>query len=343
MTKNYDAWKISISDFKEQKNNYDKLVFFSRFGLLAPSSHNSQPWEFEIDEKKLSIQIFKSTKRILPVGDPKDTLSYISIGCAIENIIIAADFFGFTAQVMYENDPENNLCATIQFTESNKQSSELGHLFHQIEKRIVNRGKYEDRIPADDFLKKIQQLYPGDYRIVFIKDPQTISLVGNIVNQASIELMDSRTFRKELSKHVKNNFTKSHVGIPAFGMGINNAISLLVPLLARFVNLDKLSEKQNAKLFARHTPVIAVILSREDGKKDKIISGNLYEKTSLYSISEDIKTSPWGGIIVHEELREKLRQILKTEFYPQFLFRMGYNKKDPRHSPRLLVDSVLKK
>jgi hypothetical protein len=343
MKKNYDAWKISVFDFKNQKTDYEKLLFFLNFGILAPSSHNSQPWEFKLDEKKLSIYVFKSKIRSLPTGDPNNDLGYISIGCTIENIITAADYFGYSTHITYEESTDTDLCATLQFTQDHEQILDNKHLVHQISKRVVNRGKYESKNPNDDFLKKIKQLSTENYKIILIQDPKDISPVAEIVNDASIKLMDSPLFRKELSNHVKNNFTKSFVGIPAFGMQIPNILSFFAPTLVRLLNMDKLNKKQNMSLFTKYTPLVVVLISKKDSKKDKLTIGRLYQLISLYAISENIKTSPWGAVSVHEESKQKLQKILQTEFYPEFLFRMGYNNKDPHHSPRLLVDSVLKK
>lgn len=343
MANNYDAWNVSIADFEELKSDYNKLLFFLRFGILAPSSHNSQPWEFQIDVDKLSINVFKSKVRVLPVGDPNDDLSYVSIGCAIENIIITADYFGYTASVIYEESLQTGLCAILKFTQDHPKSTDSNHLIHQIKRRIVNRGKYEQGKLPNEFLEKIQKLSTMDHKIVLVQDPQTIADIGKIANYASIQLMDSSLFRKELSTHVKNNFTKSYVGIPAFGMQIPNILSLIVPNLIRLFNMDKLSEKQNIALFTKHTPLIIVLISKNNTKKDKLIIGRMYQYISLNAISQGIKTSPWGSVSVYSESNKELQKVLNTEFYPEFLFRIGYNNKDPHHSPRLLVNSVIKK
>src|SRR3989344_126196 len=97
MSDNYKAWDIEVDDFKKIISDEDKIKFIIGFGVLAPSSHNSQPWSFLIE--KNVIHIFKETSRRLSVGDTNDRLLYISIGCAIENILIAADYFGYNTDV----------------------------------------------------------------------------------------------------------------------------------------------------------------------------------------------------------------------------------------------------
>lgn len=341
MKANYEAWDIAVEDFAKQKTDYNKLLFFLRFAILAPSSHNSQPWEFSIDTDNFSISVYKSQSRTLPVGDPNDDLSYISIGCAIENIVIMADYFEFLTQVVYEENNNTDLCASLHFTKKIDTTDVSNHLALYITKRVVNRGKYKDEPIPDSFLETVENLNSENYRIIFNTDKK--SILGKLINDASINLMNSKLFRKELSCHVKNNFTHSRVGIPAFGMNIPSLPSLLAPVLVRIFNMDKLNKNQNEVLFTKYTPAVVIITSKTDTKKDKIVCGQLYEKIALLAIKENIKTSPWGAPTVHKDTQQSIQKILDIKFYPEFLFRIGYNNSDPHHSPRLLVNDVIRK
>lgn len=54
--KNYLAWEVKVKDFYDQKTISDQLRFLVRFAVLAPSSHNSQPWMFEVGEGRIVIR-----------------------------------------------------------------------------------------------------------------------------------------------------------------------------------------------------------------------------------------------------------------------------------------------
>ncbi|WP_229440580.1 hypothetical protein [Massilia sp. BSC265] len=56
--------------------------------MLAPSSHNTQPWLFRMAES--SIDLFADRTRALPVNDPDDRELTISCGCALMHLRIAA-------------------------------------------------------------------------------------------------------------------------------------------------------------------------------------------------------------------------------------------------------------
>ena len=69
------------------------VVELVRYGTLAPSSHNTQCWTFEI--KRDRIIIHPDGDRRCPIVDPDDHHLFVSLGCAAENIVQAASVQGF--------------------------------------------------------------------------------------------------------------------------------------------------------------------------------------------------------------------------------------------------------
>ncbi|GAB4109257.1 MAG: hypothetical protein Kow001_09090 [Acidobacteriota bacterium] len=64
---------------------------------MAASSHNTQPWRFEIRENL--IRIMPDFSRRCPMVDPDDHHLYVSLGCAAENLVLAAASKGWDAGV----------------------------------------------------------------------------------------------------------------------------------------------------------------------------------------------------------------------------------------------------
>ena len=48
MKENYRAWEIKEGDFPRGGSMREKLEFLVRYAILAPSSHNAQPWKFRV-------------------------------------------------------------------------------------------------------------------------------------------------------------------------------------------------------------------------------------------------------------------------------------------------------
>ncbi len=70
---------------------------FVRFATLAPNSHKPQPWTFRLEEN--AVEIRPDFSRRCPVVDPDDHHLYVTLGCAAENLAIAANAGGLPANV----------------------------------------------------------------------------------------------------------------------------------------------------------------------------------------------------------------------------------------------------
>ncbi len=155
MKDNYKAWEINIDDFYKITDEKEKLKFLLNFAVLAPSSHNSQPWNFKIENNK--IEVFLSEERRLKYSDKNDRQAYISIGCAIENINIAADYFGWEIDTILLDGGLDNKVAVINFKlKDSVAGPKSDHLIFSILKRTTNRGKYNNKLPSADFISKIE-------------------------------------------------------------------------------------------------------------------------------------------------------------------------------------------
>ena len=92
MKESLAVWNIKPERFPKKGTWKNKLKFLVRYGILAPSGHNSQPWKFMIRENKLTIlPDFERKRRAI---DPEDRELFISLGAAAKNIEVAADYFG---------------------------------------------------------------------------------------------------------------------------------------------------------------------------------------------------------------------------------------------------------
>ncbi len=328
--KNYDAWQVNIGDFSKSKSITDQIFFLLNFAVLAPSSHNSQPWRFEVDEN--NILIYPEKSRRLPESDKNDRQLYISLGCAIQNIFIAADYYGFSCTTKYllSND-----CAAKITLIKDKEVGDKHHLIFSILTRTNNRNKYESQLPDSDFLQKIKAMEGERVKLNVVTEKSEIDQVADIALDAGVAAMDDKNFRLELSQYVKPNTTKSEIGMPGFGLGIPTPVSFIVPTILKWFNVNRLSRKQDEALLKKHTPAFVVISTKEDQALDWIVAGQVYEKIALRAEHAGLKTAVWAAPIQIGEYYRDLQKVTKTDFRPQVFFRVGYTNKVTRHSPRV--------
>jgi hypothetical protein len=76
--------------------NKEDFNFLVECAVKAPSGHNTQPWKFENAANEIIIH--PDFKRALPVVDADNYELYISLGCALENMLIAAKQKGYNEE-----------------------------------------------------------------------------------------------------------------------------------------------------------------------------------------------------------------------------------------------------
>ncbi|MCK7467113.1 MAG: hypothetical protein MZU91_02475 [Desulfosudis oleivorans] len=142
------------------ENHLKKIIYYA---TLAPSGHNTQPWKFSIKDN--SLVIYPDYSRRLQVVDPDDHDLFISLGCALENFIIAASHMGYSAKVEYFPPTEEKDCIKVTI---NKDMVKIDPaLFNAIPNRQATRSKYDGHpIPPED-LEKLKQVSHQD-KVSFI-------------------------------------------------------------------------------------------------------------------------------------------------------------------------------
>ncbi len=106
----YEPWK----NWRDAASPAERIV---AAGILASNPHNSQPWLFRITAS--TIDLFAVPERQIGVIDPFRREMYIGLGCAIENMRLAAEAEGFKADIRLMPDPTTEShAASISLAES---------------------------------------------------------------------------------------------------------------------------------------------------------------------------------------------------------------------------------
>ncbi|MBN2395646.1 MAG: hypothetical protein JXC36_04190, partial [Candidatus Atribacteria bacterium] len=179
------------------ENQFKEIIHYA---TLAPSGHNTQPWQFSV--KGNSVLIYPDYSRRLPIVDPDDHALYISLGCALENLIIAANHMGYSANV--ECFPQNEEKDYVRVT-INKENVRLdADLFDAISIRQATRSKYDGRpIPAED-LEKLKQAGNQDkVSFILFTEKREIDPIVEFVKEANMLQFRNKSFVNELIKWIR--------------------------------------------------------------------------------------------------------------------------------------------
>lgn len=341
MKENYQPWQVNLNSFPKNGTIHDELLFLLHFAILAPSGHNSQPWEFSLSDN--SIYVWVKRERSLKESDPTRRQLMIGMGCMMENLCLAADYYNFKCNINYFPNPQNeDLVANISFTKSGEIKNDPRHLIFSIPKRHTNRNRYEDCLPLKEFLSEMQKFSNRDMQISLVTEQDLKEQIADIANMSGQEIMDSDSFRKELSTHVKSNYTNSKTGMPASGMGIPGPISFLVPWLIKKMNMARKSAKKDNILLKKYTPMFVVISTKGDSNLDRIEAGRLFERIWLMATREGLSCAPLAAPVQVGEYYKQLQSLLGITMRPLVFFRMGYCEKNASMSPRLSAEEVVR-
>lgn len=334
----YKEWLIKKKNFPDKGSFYEKAKFLISYAILAPSSHNMQPWLFKIKDHR--IDVFADYKRGLPYSDRLNRELFKSIGCSISNLVIAASHFGFVPNISYfpEDDIDGPVASIV--LKNGKNHLLLDSLFPIITERTTNRAAYENRQIEESVISYSKHLI-DDKRIsvTFVTKASGIKQIATIAKHASEFAFKDTVFKDELSSWVRSNNTKKTDGMPLSGFGVPDLLSLKADIFIRRMP-HFIQAKIDYENFM-HSPAVMILSSQNDDHVSWMIAGKIYETISLYLYSQNIATAPNAGVIEHDDSCRELKRLLNLSSYPVFLARLGYMKEKVPHTPRRSVEEVL--
>ena len=92
-----DTWRPFDRAHTERRAVLRELV---RYATLAPSSHNTQCWKFQLDHDRIGLR--PDFARRCAAVDPDDHHLFVSLGCATENLVQAAAASGLHGDVRFD-------------------------------------------------------------------------------------------------------------------------------------------------------------------------------------------------------------------------------------------------
>lgn len=312
-------------------------------GILAPSVRNTQPWKFKLLED--SILVYPDYTRQLLVTDPQARELTISLGCAIENIAIAANACGRLASVEYltpssKNDP---LAAIYFGTELEQPPTQSDVYVPAIANRHTNRRRYSTQAIENDKLQMLADVgSSGAVHCLPLTEKAKIEM-ARISGDATLTLNKSEAYIKETiywSRYSGEEIDRRRDGLAVVHPGVGWPESCF----ARFVmNTFDVSEQQAAREreFIEQSPTTMLILSEQDDFMSWLDTGRCYCRLALTATAMDIQNQPHtSSILLHNSRRELSELACENKYISQIPLRLGYSATDS-HSPRRSLDDVI--
>lgn len=327
---------VAPADFPAEGSVADQCRFLLRYAILAPSSHNTQPWLFAVEDRR--VRVFVDRSRWLRVADADQRELFVSVGCALENLLVAADHFGLRTDVRYsghvEHEESRPLVATVSVANAGNESRDRPHregLFAAIPERHTNHEPYDDRsLSAADREALQQGVVDADVELWMTEDEAVRRTVEDLVTQADARQFADPAWRAELGEWM---------GRGAFGTSW--ILSKIGKLAVTYLNMGD-SQAQKDRDLLGSAPVLAVLATDTDDRAAQVQAGQALERVWLTATARGLALHPMNQILQLPDLKEEIRSLLpRPAMHPQITVRLGYAEPAPSNTPRRPVSEVL--
>lgn len=328
------------TDFPFEAQAKDQLSFLLKFAILAPSSHNTQPWRFRLTDDY--VDLLADRTRALPVVDPHDRELTISCGAALDHLEVAAKNYGRKLLIELGNKSASlDRLARIRMNANRSVEDSCNDIFEAIPKRRTTRMKFEDKPIPDELAERCESIaFEFGVELVLISDGAIRAKVAELVAEGDhIQFADPR-FRKELASWVHSRRKSSKDGMSGDAFGMPDILSSLGAFVIRTFDIGKGIGAGDKKKIVDGSPMLAIISTSNDDVQYWMDTGRALSRILLTLTAAGASASYLNQPIEVESLRQRLRQTAGCKGIPQLLLRLGYG---PRVSPsvRRPVEQVI--
>jgi nitroreductase len=339
----YAAWHRWQAATPEVRN----LV---RAGVLAANAHNTQPWRFRIGPDR--IDLFADPSRNIGTIDPLRREMDLSLGCALENLVLAGTPNGFATTVGLLPDPARpDHIARVDLRPATTAGDTA--LFQAIPHRHTNRGPYRtDRPVTAQTRESLAGLVVAEPTRLIWPDRQAF---GELTVRATEAIVADRQQADDDFVWYRTDW--DHLQSTMDGITVD--ASGQPPFIRAAAKLMGTSRQQNHDGWLRSTrdvqlPTAAAfgILATTDAldRTQRLRTGRIWQRMHLWATGQGLAMQPLNQAVERAE-RERtaglaptfgdaLAALLPAGWHAVMPFRIGYPTGEALPSPRRPAELV---
>jgi hypothetical protein len=345
----YELWY----DWRSAKPGPLNLV---RAAILAANPHDSQPWLFHVTDTR--IELYADTGRRIGLADPFLSELHIGLGCALENLLLAAPANGFTPQLtVFPDSTDATHVARVDLVPGPTSSSDL---YQAVPHRHTNRYPYDTHRPvAQATLDALGALNTDSMVQVFwVTDVSARQHLGNLMVQAAQAFVadkrlvqdDDRWFRATWQdvQRYRDGITLDAAGLPDLTRALGK---ILPPASPEQQHAYFLRGVQTQVQTAGVLGMVAVRDKRDNERR--LRAGRLWQRMHLWATVQGLAMQPLNQLPEMADREVVLNQAshfgdalsgLASDPTWQVLmtFRAGYPTHEALLSPRRALSDELK-
>ena len=322
--------------------------------VLAPSYLNSQPWRFEVDGGE--IRLLLDPARTLPVSDPDQRLARLSLGAALENLLVAARAWGQQPAVRYlpwgaaAKPGGAQVVASVGWQPAERPRDRL--LFESLADRRTNPRHYDGRAVTMPNRALLLAQATDDVHVHWLEDRDDLQALADLVHDAVLARMDDARGESERLAWVRfgggeeerrgDGVTPEHLGLAGPARWFAGRV---LPPGSRFHGWGEESFAKNLRDAVRSAGAAVLFATPRaaaggGGDAAPVLAGQAYERFAILATSLGIAQQPLSAPIESERHRALLaRRFGAANEEPMLLVRVGHAD-PPDPTPRRAVALV---
>ena len=326
-----EEYRAAVSAIRAVLSAQPEIRDCIRHATLAANGHNTQPWRFHI--AKNQIAILPDFTRRTPAVDPDDHHLFISIGCAAENLILAAAARGRVGDLRFETTDHGS----VVFTHA-AGTSTPSTLCDAIPSRQSTRAEFDGRAVSSAELSLLTEAAEiSGVDMVLITDRAKINRVRDLVIAGNTAQMADAEFIRELKSWLRFSPREAmEKGDGLFGACSGNPT---LPAWLGPVMFDLMfrTGSENDK-YARHIDTcsgIAVFLAKQADPDHWVQVGRACQRFALRATSLGLKHSFVNQPVEVPKLRPELAAMVGSpDRRPDIVMRFGHGPELPYSARR---------
>lgn len=177
---------------------------YVRFGTLASNAHNTQPWKFRLGAD--TIDILPDFSRRTPIVDPDDHHLYVTLGCAAQNIVLAASASNRSAELSVTTDGGDGTVIRLLIGKGSGGHGVDAELCAAIPVRQSTKSVYDGQALSGTELRQLEMAaaMPGVHVLVVTERPR-LEQALEFMRQGNSAQMDCPAFVRELKQWIRYN------------------------------------------------------------------------------------------------------------------------------------------
>ena len=328
------TWRHSGGSIRQRPDLMRELV---RYATLAPNSHNTQPWKFRVHTDR--IDVLPDFSRRCPAVDPDDHHLFATLGCATENLILAARAHGLEANASVINATADAIRIDLEPT-----APEDSPLFQAITRRQCTRAAYDGKkVPSEQlFVLETMGQDEGVTAMMFTGKSDLETILEYVVAGNTAQMND-QAFMAELKHWIR--FSESSIVEHRDGLFSASSGNPAVPdwigkIILKLVFTEDGENEKYADHIRSSAGVIAFV-SQDNTKESWINVGRCYERVALQLTAFGLRHAHINQAVEVLEVRAQFADYLGIgDRRPDLLVRFGYGPELPR-SLRRSIDEVI--